>query len=155
MLDDYYPYDRSHKINAFMLAEEMGCKIQYARLSKNNKIKSKLIFDEKDISVFDRYGWKQTLHVSSNTILIEESLRGYENTHILHECTHKYLHLLFYSLQSYYRKNLKKNIPDFSDYLFVNRNSIDIPQDKWSSQIIKNSYQVKNEKPCEGTRCVH
>ena len=144
LLMDYYPYDRKRKIDGVLLAKELGCTIMYARLSPTDKIKSKLIFDEKEVVVFDSFGRKTTILVPANTILIDKSIKGSENVYIIHECVHRYLHRLFYSLQSYYRKAVKVRIPEFHDYLMMRNRPDDNDADEEDS-----------EKSRDITRCIH
>ena len=58
ILSNYYPfrYDIPCVISGLALAKEMGYHIQYARLSLDGKVKSKVIFEEKNITAFDEYG---------------------------------------------------------------------------------------------------
>ena len=104
--------------NFTVLAKEMGYRIQYARLSLDEKIKSKVIFEEKYITVFDEYGNQTVLFVPAKTILIDDSIKGKEDHAVIHECIHISLHRLFYHLQSYYRKAVGKAAPDFQDYFY-------------------------------------
>ncbi len=122
MLDEYMP-DRatsSLRINGFFLAEAMGYQVQYARLSVNRSAKSKLIPERKNVMVYDKKGEKIWLDVSDRTILVDESLMDKDEEHnaIIHECVHAYLHNLFYELQSYYRRIVGKEAPEFSDYFY-------------------------------------
>lgn len=120
ILHVYYPfrYDSLCAIDTLVLAEEMGYKIRYARLSLNGKINAKVIFDAKDVTVFDKNGNKVLLSVPKRTILVEESLRDKESSAVAHECVHIRLHCLFYHLQSYYRKAIGKSMPAFQDYFY-------------------------------------
>lgn len=53
ILDGFYPYKSNYpcRINTAAIAEAMGLDIKYARLSKNGKVKSKLILDRRDTTV--------------------------------------------------------------------------------------------------------
>lgn len=120
ILEDYYPfrYDSPRAVDGFTLASEMGYRFQYARLSLNDKIKSKVIFEAKDVTVFDKNGNKTVLSVPRKTILVDESLKDHENSAVVHECVHISLHRLFYYLQSHYRSAVGKAIPEFQDYFY-------------------------------------
>ena len=65
ILEDYYPlrYDFPCIIDGPILASQMGYDVQYARLSLNESIKSKVIFEAKDVTVFDKDGNKTLLFV--------------------------------------------------------------------------------------------
>lgn len=120
ILSNYYPfrYDIPCVISGLALAKEMGYHIQYARLSLDGKVKSKVIFEEKNITAFDEYGGKTAIYVSAKTILVDKSIKGKENFAVIHECVHISLHRLFYYLQSYYRKILGKAAPEFQEYFY-------------------------------------
>ncbi len=120
ILEDYYPfsYDFPCIIDGLILASQMGYSVQYARLSLNESIKSKVIFEAKDVTVFDKNGNKTILFVPRKTILVDESLKDKENTAVIHECVHISLHRLFYHLQSHYRNAVGKAAPEFQDYFY-------------------------------------
>ena len=88
ILSNYYPfrYDIPCVISGLALAKEMGYHIQYARLSLDGKVKSKVIFEEKNITAFDEYGGKTAIYVSAKTILVDKSIKGKENFAVIHEC---------------------------------------------------------------------
>ena len=122
MLEEFYPCEITAPcwINVYALAKAMGLDIRYARLSKNAKVKvrSKLIFDSRDVVVYDDYGNEKTIKVTSPAIFVDESIKGRntEYSAIVHECVHAYLHNLFYELQSHYRRMVNVKIPEFNDY---------------------------------------
>lgn len=122
ILDQYYDIERDyvHKINGIALAKAMGYDIQYLRLSPNEKIKSKLIFDKKDVTVYDKDGHKVIMHIPANTILVDKSLvDSHELDYVvIHECVHARLHYLFYFIQSLYRRGSGKELPEFLDYFY-------------------------------------
>lgn len=122
ILERYYPKetDYVYKIEGKSLADAMGYDIQYLRLSLKGNIKSKLIFDKKDVTVYDSKGKAITLMIPANTILVDKSLREdnrLDNV-IIHECVHGYLHYLFYFVQSLYRQGVGKEVPEFLDYFY-------------------------------------
>lgn len=96
ILDQYYGKERDyvHKINGIVLAKTMGYDIQYLRLSLSGKIKSKLIFDKKDVAVYDKDGHKVVMHIPANTILVDKSLIDSPELDyvLIHECVHIRLH---------------------------------------------------------------
>ena len=97
----------------------MGLDIKYARLSKNGNVKSKLIPDKRDTTVYDKECKAVKMRIDSPTILVDESLEEEEAQNaIIHECVHAYLHNLFYELQSYYRKMVGRKMPEFNDYFY-------------------------------------
>lgn len=122
MLEEFYPYQITAPcwINVYALAKAMGLDIQYARLSRNAKVKvrSELVFDSRDVITYDEYGNEKTLTITKPTIIVDESIKGRnaEYSAIVHECVHAYLHNLFYELQSYYRRMVSVKIPEFNDY---------------------------------------
>ncbi len=122
IMETYYPdaLKASCIVDGFCLAKAMGYQVQYARLSRNNSVKSKIIPDHRTVTVYDKQGEKQQLDVGDRTILVDESLKGKDDEHnaIIHECVHAYLHNLFYELQSYYRRIIGRNAPEFSDYFY-------------------------------------
>ena len=120
ILKKYYPleYDFPSVINGTVIAREMGYSIQYERLSLNGKIKSKLIFESKNVTVYDNYGNKKVIFIPENTILVDKSLENKENSAVIHECVHISLHCLFYHLQSLYRSVVGKSTPEFQDYFY-------------------------------------
>lgn len=122
ILDQYYDKERDyiHKINGIALAKAMGYDIQYLRLSLSGKIKSKLIFDKKDVAVYDKDGHKVVMHIPANTILVDKSLIDSPELDyvIIHECVHVRLHYLFYYIQSLYRRGNGKEMPEFLDYFY-------------------------------------
>ena len=122
IIDRYYPHHTNYpcRINGFAIAREMGYTIQYAVLSRNGSVRSKIIFSPKDVAVYDAEGEKRLLRIEYPAILIDESIKGTgsEQNAVIHECVHAYLHNLFYDLQSYYRRIVGKNEPDFNDYFY-------------------------------------
>ena len=121
ILDSYYPYKSNYpcRINTASIAKAMGQDIKYARLSKNGKVKSKLILDKRDTTVYDKDGKAVKIQIDGPTILVDESLEEEEAQNaIIHECVHAYLHNLFYELQSYYRKMVGRKMPEFNDYFY-------------------------------------
>ncbi len=121
ILNRYYPYKSNYpcRINTASIAKAMGLDIKYTRLSKNGKVKSKLILDKRDTTVYDKDGKAVKMHIDSPTILVDESLEEEEAQNaIIHECVHAYLHNLFYELQSYYRKMVGRKMPEFNDYFY-------------------------------------
>ena len=65
----------------------MGLDIKYARLSKNGKVKSKLILDKRDTTVYDKDGKAIKMKIGGPTILVDESLEEEEAQNaIIHEC---------------------------------------------------------------------
>ncbi len=77
-----------------------------------------MIFEAKDVTVFDKDGNKTLLFVPRKTILVDESLKDKENSAVIHECVHINLHRLFYYLQSHYRNAVGKAAPEFQDYFY-------------------------------------
>ncbi len=122
ILEEFYPFEITspRRINVYTLAKAMGLDIRYANLSKNIKVKvrSKLIFDSRNITVYDEYGNEKIIAVTKPTIFVDESIKGKveEYNAIVHECVHAYLHNLFYELQSHYRRMVNVKIPEFNDY---------------------------------------
>lgn len=113
IFDGFYPYKSNYPscINTFVIARFMGLDIKYARLSKNGKVKSKLILDKRDTTVYDKDSKAIKMKIGGPTILVDESLEEEEAQNaIIHECVHAYLHNLFYELQSYYRKMVGRKI---------------------------------------------
>ncbi len=122
ILNQYYNKERDYiyKINGIALAKAMGYDIQYLRLSLSGKIKSKLIFDKKDVAVYDKDGHKVVMHIPANTILVDKSLIESPELDyvVIHECVHVRLHYLFYYIQSLYRRGNGKEMPEFLDYFY-------------------------------------
>lgn len=121
ILNSYYSYKSNYpcRINTASIAKAMGLDIKYARLSKNGKVKSKLILDKRDTTVYDKECKAVKMRIDSPTILVDESLEEEEAQNaIIHECVHAYLHNLFYELQSYYRKMVGRKMPEFNDYFY-------------------------------------
>ena len=110
----------SCRIDGRSLACAMGYDVIFKRLSLNGRIKSKLIFDSKDVTVYDDSGIPVSLTVPSNTILADVSLLDDErvNNVLIHECIHIYLHHIFYYVQSLYRREASREIPEFLDYFY-------------------------------------
>lgn len=65
ILDGFYPYKSNYpcRINTAAMAEAMGLDIKYARLSKNGKVKSKLILDRRDTTVYNIAGYVEDYDV--------------------------------------------------------------------------------------------
>lgn len=121
IIDKFYSCQTnySRRINAVILAKNMGYDIIYDRLSKNGKVKSKLILDQRDTIVFDEQGRACKLYIDTPTILVDKNLVNAEKQNaIIHECVHAYLHNLFYELQSYYRKTVGRKMPEFDEYFY-------------------------------------
>ena len=121
IIDHYYSYKSNYpcRINTASIAKAMGLDIKYARLSKNGNVKSKLIPDKRDTTVYDKECKAVKMRIDSPTILVDESLEEDEAQNaIIHECVHAYLHNLFYELQSYYRKMVGRKMPEFNDYFY-------------------------------------
>ena len=121
ILNSYYSYKSNYpcRINTASIAKAMGLDIKYARLSKNGNVKSKLILDKRDTTVYDKECKAVKMRIDSPTILVDESLEEDEAQNaIIHECVHAYLHNLFYELQSYYRKMVGRKMPEFNDYFY-------------------------------------
>lgn len=124
IVEEYYPYETNFpcRINGIALAEAMGYDVRYAKLSMNEKVKSKIIFEKKDVTVYDKDGHKELLSVEKPTIFVDESLKNMddEQNAVIHECVHAHLHNLFYNLQSYYHYIVGKESPEFNDYFYSN-----------------------------------
>lgn len=124
IVEEYYPYETNFqcRINGIALAEAMGYNVRYARLSLNGKVKSKIIFEKKDVTVYDKDGHKELLSVEKTTIFVDDSLKNMadEQNAVIHECVHAHLHNLFYNLQSYYHYIVGKESPEFNDYFYSN-----------------------------------
>ena len=122
MLDRYYTKEIGYvyKIDGRALATAMGYNILFKRLSLNGKIKSKLIFDRKDVTIYDQNGVSVSMIIPENTILVDISMFEDDKLDnvIIHECVHAYLHHIFYSAQSMYRKGIGKEMPEFQDYFY-------------------------------------
>lgn len=121
IIDHYYSYKSNYpcRINTASIAKAMGLDIKYARLSKNGNVKSKLILDKRDTTVYDKECKAVKMRIDSPMILVDESLEEEEAQNaIIHECVHAYLHNLFYELQSYYRKIVGRKMPEFNDYFY-------------------------------------
>ncbi|WP_295093522.1 helix-turn-helix transcriptional regulator [Ruminococcus sp.] len=120
IVEQYYPYKANYPcmINAFAIAKAMGLKVDYARLSNDGKVRSKIILDNRITTVYDDKKQEMPMPVYVPTILIDESLKetDEEQNAIIHECVHAYLHNLFYELQSHYRKIVGRRMPEFDDY---------------------------------------
>ena len=122
ILEEFYSFEITspRRINVYTLAKAMGLDIRYAHLSKNIKVKvrSKLFFDSRDITVYDEYGNEKIIAVTKPTMFVDESIKDKveEYNAIVHECVHDYLHNLFYELQSHYRRMVNAKIPEFNDY---------------------------------------
>lgn len=121
MLEKFYPYRTNYpcSINTASIAESMGLDIQYAHLSKNGKVKSKLILDKRNTTVYDENESDIQWYIDRPTILAEKRMEetNIQNA-IIHECVHAYLHHFFYELQSYYRKMVGRRMPEFNDYFY-------------------------------------
>ena len=122
ILEKYYTKDIGYvcKIDGKEIANSLGYTVQYLTLSKNGKIKSKLIFDKKEVVVYDRNGKAVTMTIPERTILVDKSLREdskLDNV-IIHECVHIYLHYTFYYVQGLYRRIVGKEMPEFLDYFY-------------------------------------
>ena len=104
-MEEFYSFEITspRRINVYTLAKAMGLDIRYAHLSKNIKVKvrSKLFFDSRDITVYDEYGNEKIIAVTKPTMFVDESIKDKveEYNAIVHECVHDYLHNLFYELQ--------------------------------------------------------
>ena len=122
MLDRYYTKEIGYvyKIDGRALATAMGYNIIFKRLSLNGKIKSKLIFDRKDVTIYDQNGVSVSMIIPENTILVDISLFEDDKLDnvIIHECVHAHLHHIFYFAQSLYRKGIGKELPEFQDYFY-------------------------------------
>lgn len=122
ILEQYYnkEIEYVYKIDGKKIAASMGYNIQYLNLSLNGKIKSKLIFDKKDVVVYDNENRAVSMLIPANTILVDESMidSGELDHVIIHECVHIHLHYLFYYIQSLYRRNTGKELPEFIDYFY-------------------------------------
>ena len=122
ILNQYYDKERDyvHKINGIIIAKSMGYDIQYLSLSLKGNIKSKLIFNKKEVTVYDKDGNAVTMIIPSNTILVDKSLANDSSLDnvLIHECVHIYLHYTFYYVQSLYRKAVGKEMPEFLDYFY-------------------------------------
>ena len=122
ILDRYYTKEIGYiyKINGKVLATAMGYSIIFKRLSLNGKIKSKLIFDRKNVTIYDQNGVSVSMVVPENTILVDISLLEDDKLDnvIIHECVHAYLHNIFYCVQSLYRSAIGKETPEFLDYFY-------------------------------------
>lgn len=120
IVEQYYPYKANYPcmINALAIPKAMGLKVDYARLSNDGKVRSKIILDNRITTVYDDKKQEMQMPVYVPTILIDESLKetDEEQNAIIHECVHAYLHNLFYELQSYYRKIVGRRMPEFDDY---------------------------------------
>ena len=122
ILDRFYTKEIGYvyKIDGRTLATAMGYNILFKRLSLNGKIKSKLIFDRKDVTIYDQNGVSVSMIIPENTILVDISLFESDKLDnvIIHECVHAYLHHVFYYAQSLYRKGMGKELPEFQDYFY-------------------------------------
>ena len=122
ILDRFYmkETDCIYKIDGKKLATAMGYNILFKRLSLNGKIKSKLIFDMKDVTIYDKNGISISIIIPENTILVDISLLEDDKLDnvIIHECVHAYLHHIFYCAQSLYRSGSVKEKPEFQDYFY-------------------------------------
>jgi len=121
IFEGFYPYKSNYpcRINTVSIAKAMGLDTKYVRLSKNGKVKSKLILDKRDTTVYDKDGNATKMQIDGPTILVDESLEEEEAQNaVIHECVHAYLHNLFYELQSYYRKMVGRKMPEFNDYFY-------------------------------------
>ena len=109
-----------YKIDGRALATAMGYNILFKRLSLNGKIKSKLIFGRKDVTIYDQNGVSVSMTIPENTILVDILLFEDDklNNVIIHECVHAYLHHIFYCAQSLYRRGVGKETPEFQDYFY-------------------------------------
>ena len=122
ILENYYSKEIGYvyRVDGRHIANAMGYDIQYLRLSLKGNIKSKLIFDKKDVVVYDKDGKQMTMLIPDNTILVDKSLIDDDKLDnvIIHECVHIYLHYLFYYVQSLYRHNAEHELPEFLDYFY-------------------------------------
>ncbi|MCM1530580.1 MAG: hypothetical protein NC093_11395 [Alistipes sp.] len=86
IIDKFYPCktDYYYRINAVILARNMGYDIIYDRLSINGKVKSKLILDKRDTIIFDEQGNESWLHIDAPTILVEKNLVNAEKQNAMH-----------------------------------------------------------------------
>lgn len=122
IMDEYAPDGTgdTSQVDGLFLARAMGYQVQYARLSLNRSAKSKLIPERRTVMVYDRQGEALWLDVKDRTILVDASLKGKdeEQNAVIHECVHAHLHNLFYELQSYYRRIIGRETPEFSDFFY-------------------------------------
>ncbi len=121
IVDKYYPYKANYpcRVNTAAIAKAMGLEIKHARLSKNGNVRSKLILEKRDTTVYNDNGRAKKLHVKRPTIFIDNIVDDEEEQNaIIHECVHAYLHNLFYELQSYYRQIVGMKMPEFNDYFY-------------------------------------
>lgn len=153
MIEEFYPYEitRPCWINVYAIAKSMGLKVAYARLSKNAKVKvkSKLIFDKRNVITYDSEGNEKIIEITQPTILVDESIRDTDEEYcaIVHECVHSYIHNLFYELQSHYRSMVNAKIPEFSDYSYSKRQSKSV---KWM-EVQANAIPRYIQMPAEQT----
>ena len=121
IVDKFYPYKANYpcRVNTTAIAKAMGLEIKYVRLSKNSSVRSKLILEKRDTTVYNEQGRAKKFHVAGPTIFIDNIVDDEEaHNAIIHECVHFYLHNLFYELQSYYRKMVGRKMPEFNDYFY-------------------------------------
>ena len=83
IVEKYYPYETNFPchINGIALAEAMGYDVKYARLSLNGKVKSKIIFEKKNVTLYDKEGHKKLLNIEKPTIFVDESLKNILSMH--------------------------------------------------------------------------
>lgn len=102
-LSEYYPegLECPCKINAFKIAERMGFSIKTVNLSADKKIKGKILFRNKTVTVYEN-GQAVKRTFPENTILIQKDNQAIMRRSILHECFHAYKHRAFYEFQAFY-----------------------------------------------------
>lgn len=152
IIDHYYSYKSNYpcRINTASIAKAMGLDIKYARLSKNGKVKSKLILDKRVTTVYDKEGRAVKMQIDGPTILVDESLEEEEAQNaIIHECVHAYLHNLFYELQSYYRKMVGRKMPEFNDYFYSKTQRICLKWMETQANAIPRFIQMPEEQASE------
>lgn len=152
IVDKYYPYKANYtcRVNTAAIARAMGLEIKHARLSKNGNVRSKLILEKRDTTVYNDNGRAKKLHVKRPTIFIDNIVDDEEAQNaIIHECVHAYLHNLFYELQSYYRQIVGMKMPEFNDYFYSQSQKICLKWMETQATSIPRFIQMPEEQTTE------
>ena len=81
-IDRFYPKNKCCRcrISGKEFFNAIGYKIRYVRLSVDGKVKSKFVFTAKEITVYDEGGTAKTIYVEKDTILIDISRKGHDDS---------------------------------------------------------------------------
>lgn len=119
---------RPQKISPAFIANTLGIRIYFARLSKDGDVRGAYIFSDTDLKVYDDspYGYHFS-SIGGKSILIDFSLKGNieaERFTIMHELIHAYVQrFAFYLIAMYTREFSEFHCPIrlYDDYQFADR----------------------------------